>query len=240
MLTGDASDAVIDVVVLDLDDTLLDHRGSAAHALAAWLPTTLGVAPSEAVIDAWFELEERYWAAWLAGRFRLDEARRRRMAGLLAALGRPTVDDAALDELFACHIAAYEAAWAPFPDAIDTLAELTAAGMRLAVLTNGAAEMQRAKITAIGAAPFLTGVFTAEDLQLAKPDIAAFMETCRRLAADPARVVHVGDRYDLDVVAARAAGLSAVHLDRRAAGPHDEADRITSLRQLPNYLERRC
>ena len=226
---------MIDVVVLDLDDTLLDHRGSAARALEAWLPT-LGVTASAEITAAWFALEERYWAAWLAGRFRLDESRRRRMAGLLSVLGRPAVDDAALDELFARHIAAYEASWAPFPDAIETLAALAGAGLRLAVLTNGAAAMQRAKVAAIGASPYLEAVFTAEDLQLAKPDPATFQETCRRLGAAPGQVLHVGDRHDLDVVAARAAGLRAVHLDRRDAGPPDEPERITTLRDLPRIV----
>ena len=223
---------MIDLVVLDLDDTLLDHRGSAERALTTWLPT-FDITASPEIIATWFELEERYWAAWLAGRFRLAEARRRRMAGLLTVLGRPGADDAMLDALFARYVEAYEASWFAFPDAIDALAELTGAGLRAAVLTNGAAAMQRAKVAAIGAAPFLVDVLTAEDLQLAKPDPATFLETCRRLHVAPERALHVGDRYDLDVVAARAAGLRAVHLDRRNAGPHDEPQRITSLWDLP-------
>jgi putative hydrolase of the HAD superfamily len=223
---------VVDAIVLDLDDTLLDHRGSATRALASWLPG-LGLPASAELADAWFALEEKYWAAWRIGSLDLSEARRRRVAGLLATVGRAAVADDTLDALFGDYLTAYEASWFAFPDALDTLAALHAAGHRLAVLTNGAAVQQRAKLAAIGAAPFLDAVFTAEDLRLAKPDPAVFAETCRRLGREPARVLHVGDRHDLDVLPARAAGLVAVHLDRHGSGPHDELHRITSLRELP-------
>ena len=43
-------------------------------------------------------------------------------------------------------------------------------------------------------------------------------------------MLHVGDLFDLDVLAARAARLRAVHLDRHGRGPLDEPDRITTLR----------
>ena len=228
---------MIDVVVLDLDDTLLDHSGSASRALQSWLPS-LGASCTPELTAAWFDLEERYWAAWCAGRFGLDEQRRMRVAELLAILDRPETDDAALDALFAGYVAAYQAAWFAFPDALDCLATLARSGLPVAVLTNGAAAQQRAKLATIGATRYVVGVFTAEDLQLAKPDPAAYLETCRRLGVEPARALHVGDRYDLDVIAARAAGLPAVHLDRRDRGPHDEPNRITTLRELPALVDR--
>jgi putative hydrolase of the HAD superfamily len=37
---------MLDAIVLDLDDTLLDHRGSAARALSSWLPGLGLPAPS--------------------------------------------------------------------------------------------------------------------------------------------------------------------------------------------------
>jgi FMN phosphatase YigB (HAD superfamily) len=57
-----------------------------------------------------------------------------------------------------------------------------------------------------------------------------FLTACARLGLPPAAVLHVGDRYDLDVVAARAAGLPAVHLDRSGVDRRDGA--IGSLAEL--------
>jgi putative hydrolase of the HAD superfamily len=42
----------------------------------------------------------------------------------------------------------------------------------------------------------------------------------------------VGDNHELDVLAARAAGLQAVHLDRRGAHSAEETRRISSLLEL--------
>ncbi|WP_209307684.1 hypothetical protein [Geodermatophilus sp. DF01-2] len=53
----------------------------------------------------------------------------------------------------------------------------------------------------------------------------------------PAEVLHVGDLYDLGVLAARAAGLHALHLDRQDGGPHDEPCRITTLRDLGRVVQ---
>ena len=78
---------------------------------------------------------------------------------------------------------------------------------------------------------------TAEALGAAKPSPEAFAAVCASLAPAPASVLHVGDDHALDVVAARAAGLGAVHLDRTGSGPDDDA-RITSPADLDGHLDR--
>jgi putative hydrolase of the HAD superfamily len=75
-------------------------------------------------------------------------------------------------------------------------------------------------------------VFTSEALGAAKPEHRSYLEVCDRMQAQPARTVHVGDLYDLDVVAPRQAGLQAIHLDRYDAGPHAEPLRVSSLAQV--------
>jgi putative hydrolase of the HAD superfamily len=76
-------------------------------------------------------------------------------------------------------------------------------------------------------------VWTVEDLGVAKPDPDAFRTACARWGRPPESVLSVGDRHDLDVLPARAAGLSAVLLDRAGTGPADEPHRVGSLRDLP-------
>lgn len=80
-------------------------------------------------------------------------------------------------------------------------------------------------------------MFSSDAIGFAKPDPRAYHHVCSQLNRLPSAVLHVGDRHDLDVVAARAAGLGAVHLDREDHGPHDEPDRITSLNKLPRFIQ---
>ena len=94
------------------------------------------------------------------------------------------------------------------------------------------------KLRRVGLTGRVGPVYTAEELGVAKPDTAAYRAACRRFGLPPADVLHVGDRYDLDVEAARNAGLRAVHLDRGNTGPLGPAPRIASLSELPDLLAR--
>ena len=221
-------------VLLDLDGTLVDHRGAVDAALRAWLPT-LGVPATDATLALWDAVQERHMVAWRERRVTFAEQRRRRLRDFLPAVGIRYAEEA-LDTIFEGYLRQYEASWRAFPDVDEALAGVAAAGLAVAVLTNGTVAQQNAKLARSGLAGRVGPVFTVEDLGVAKPDPRAFRLACGRLGLEPARVLSVGDRHDLDVEPARAAGLRAVHLDRYDAGPHDEPDRLTTLRDLPQLF----
>ncbi|MFF5232526.1 HAD family hydrolase [Dactylosporangium sp. NPDC000521] len=222
-------------VLLDLDGTLLDHEAAVTAALRRWLPT-IGVEPDAGNRTLWATVQERHLEAWRAGRVTFQQQRRNRLRDFLAALGTPCEADERLDALFSGFLLMYERSWAAYPDARPALAAIRQAGLRTAVLTNGIEEQQNGKLARIGLRDLAGPVYTAETLGLFKPDPAVFTEACRRWGLAPETVVSVGDRHDLDVLPARAAGLRAVHLDRTGTGPSGEADRIGSLLDLPALL----
>lgn len=223
-------------VLLDLDGTLVDHDGAAAQALRAWLGT-LGVAATDEHERHWLAVQEPHFAAWREGRISFAEQRRRRLRDFLPTAGLP-VDGTDLDRTFEGYLHHYARAWRAFDDAPAALAAIGRAGLRVAVLTNGTARQQRDKLARTGLLGRTGPLFTAEELGVAKPAADAFHLACRRWGLPPSVVLHVGDRHDLDVVAARAAGLRAVHLDRRGTGPADEPHRIGSLADLAGFLDR--
>lgn len=218
-------------VLFDLDGTLVDHESAANAALAGWLPE-LGVTPDPDVAARWHEIAERHLVAWRAREITFAEQRRRRLRDFLPSIG-VEVGDADLDEVFAGYVRWYEQGWRAFDDVADALAVVAAAGVAVAVLTNGATRQQNAKLARSGLAGLVGEVWTPENLGVAKPDPDAFRFACARWGLAPETVLSVGDRHDLDVVPARAAGLRAVLVDRSGAGPADEPDRVRSLRDLP-------
>lgn len=218
-------------VLLDLDGTLVDHEGAAAAGLRAWLPT-VGLAPTDAAIARWATVQEPHLAAWRDGRISFTEQRRRRLRDYLGIAGT----DAELDEIFAGYATHYEDAWRAFDDVAGALAALAEAGLVTAVLTNGSRGQQLRKLARTGLGDRVGPVFTVDDLGVAKPHARAFREACARWGLDPGEVLSVGDDHALDVLGARAAGLSAVHLDRDGRGPAGEAQRISSLRELGAHL----
>jgi putative hydrolase of the HAD superfamily len=218
-------------VLLDLDGTLVDHESAAAAGLRGWLPE-LGLVPDDAAIARWSAVQEPHLAAWRAGRISFTEQRRRRVRDYLGTWGT----DAELDELFAGYLTHYEDAWRAFDDVPEALAALAAAGLATAVLTNGSRGQQLRKLARTGLDGRVGPVFTVDDLGVAKPHPEAFRRACSRWGYAPGEVLSVGDDHALDVLGARAAGLSAVHLDRHSRGPADEEHRMTSLRELGAYL----
>ena len=218
-------------VLLDLDGTLVDHESAAAAGLRGWLPS-LGMVPTEIEIARWAAVQEAHLAAWRDGRISFAEQRRRRLRDFLGTGGT----DAELDEIFAGYLTHYEDAWRAFDDAAEALARLAAAGLATAVLTNGSRGQQLRKLSRTGLADRAGPVFTVDDLGVAKPHAEAFQKACARWGYAPGEVLSVGDDHALDVLGARAAGLSAVHLDRHGRGPAGEAHRLTSLRELSAYL----
>jgi putative hydrolase of the HAD superfamily len=218
-------------VLLDLDGTLVDHKSAAAAGLRAWLPT-LGLVPTEAEIARWAVVQEPHLQAWRNGRISFAEQRRRRVRDFLDVRGT----DAELDELFAGYLTHYEDAWQAFDDVPEALTALAAAGLATAVLTNGSRGQQLRKLSRTGLVDRVGPVFTVDDLGVAKPHAEAFLTSCERWGYAPGEVLSVGDDHALDVLAARAAGLSAVHLDRHGRGPAGEPHRVTSLRELGAYL----
>ena len=218
-------------VLLDLDGTLVDHEGAAAAGLRAWLPA-LGLAPTDAAIARWATVQEPHLADWRDGRISFAEQRRRRVRDYLGTRGT----DAELDALFAGYLTHYENAWQAFDDVTETLDTLADAGVSTAVLTNGSRGQQLRKLIRTGLDMRVGPVFTVDDLGVAKPHAAAFRQACARWGYAPGEVLSVGDNHALDVLGARAAGLSAVHLDRHGRGPAGEAHRMSSLKELGAYL----
>jgi putative hydrolase of the HAD superfamily len=222
----------VSAVVFDLDGTLFDHVASARAGLRSWL-SGLGVEPTSELEAAWFEAEERHNAKWRTGEITWAEQRRRRLREFLPLVDVSPGSDHELDRAFTHgFLVAYEAAWVGYEDVDRALAALVERGFVLAMLTNGAEAQQRAKLARLGLSDRVGPVFTAERLGLAKPDPRAFLVVCEHLGLAPDAVLYVGDDYEIDVVAARAAGLNAVHLARPCDDRPSTEGAIPTLAQL--------
>ena len=229
------SEARVELVVFDLDGTLFDHHGAARAGVSAWL-SRLRIAADEQTLSLWFDAEERFVAAWNRGELDWQEQRRARIRHVLASLGHESGDDDAVDASFAIYLESYERAWRAFDDVVPALRAIADAGLRVAVLTNGADYQQRAKLAACGLTGRTGPLFSSDAIGAAKPDPRAYRHVCEQLDVDPSRAVNVGDRYDIDVIAARNAGLNAVHLDRDNQHSADDPTRIRTLDELSRVL----
>ena len=203
-------------VIFDLDDTLFDHTTSATKAVHSWVPE-LGGTPSDELVAQWFVIEKHRFDSFLNGEVTHQGQRRGRLRDFLPLIDHPVpAEDAELDEIFTGFLRYYQDSWSAFADARPALEVARSNGWRIGVLTNGSELQQNAKLTAIGLAELVDVVCTSETLGVSKPNPQAYRQTCRALGVEPADTVMIGDNLELDVLAARQAGLTAHHLDRAA------------------------
>jgi putative hydrolase of the HAD superfamily len=119
-----------------------------------------------------------------------------------------------------------------YEDALPALGRLAAAGLKLAVIANWDVSLPDV-LARLGLAEPFGVIVTAAAVGATKPDARPFQAALEQLGAEAGRSVHVGDDPVTDIAGARAAGMSAVLLDRSGRAP----DSIGSLAELDARLE---
>jgi HAD superfamily hydrolase (TIGR01509 family) len=217
-----------DAVLFDVDDTLCRYRRSGSELLAAAFERT-GHEPfitraeyhdryPEFVddSDSMTDLRERCFAAIAAEKGRDPEAGRR-------------VARAYADERDHGNVEPLDGV----DRALSALDDLP-----LGVVTNGAPEMQSAKLDALGVTDAFDVVVHAGYDAPAKPSPEPFHEALSALDARPDRTYHVGNSLSSDVAGARAAGVGAVWLADGTAAPDPEPDHtVEALPEVPDLFD---
>jgi putative hydrolase of the HAD superfamily len=105
-----------------------------------------------------------------------------------------------------------------FPGAEEALHALRARGHRLALVTNGGAVFQRAKIERFALARLFEAILVEGELGFGKPDPRVFQRALRALEAEPGGALMIGNDLHADIAGAQRAGIRAVWVDHARAG----------------------
>lgn len=251
-------------ILFDLDDTLLiddEARDAALVATGTAAHERYGVDPASLAQS----VRERARALWpsgpvfaycndlgitygegLWGRFQGDDpnlaalrawAPAYRLQAWSAALHDYHVDDAALARGLAdLFMQERRTRHALFPEASAVL-QLLRQSYRLALVTNGAADMQGEKIEAAGLAPTFDAIAVSGALGMGKPRPDIFAWALERLGVAATEAVMVGNDLGRDIAGARNAGLPGIWIKRGDMDPNSGAitpdATIKSLSELP-------
>jgi len=122
---------------------------------------------------------------------------------------RPQVD---LESLAADVAAKYAEEVRPAPGAAQLLARLDAQGVKLALLSNGPVDMQRAALAKVGFERFFRVVLISgdRDVGVRKPGARIFSLACAGLETVPQRTLMIGDDVAADIQGALDYGMQAV------------------------------
>lgn len=214
--------ADIQAVLFDLDGTLLDRRRSFKYFLRDQWKRFY---PFVQTVD-----REQYVEA-LIGLDRDGYAPRKELfTGLVAQFDLPAH---LAERLLIDYRAGFPSACLLFPDALQTLSSLRAAGLKLGLITNGSVQMQTSKLRCLGLASSFDTVLISDAEDLSKPDTQIFHCAVERLGVKPGQAAFVGDNPEVDVAGARAAGMLAVwRRDPKRSGTIDTDVVIEELADL--------
>jgi len=98
---------------------------------------------------------------------------------------------------------------APYPGVMEGLKGMRSAGLRLACVTNKSRAFTEPMLEATGLARFFEVVLSGDSLPAKKPDPAPLLHVAERFDLEPAQLLMVGDSAN-DTRAARAAGCPVV------------------------------
>jgi HAD superfamily hydrolase (TIGR01549 family) len=223
-------------VLIDLDDTLFDHRAAARLALqsaAACDPAFHGV--DFDVLDRRHRaiLEDLHRRV-LDGSMSVDEARTLRFRTLIEehAGESDAVDPARLDRITVEYRRTYQSKWVCLPGARELAAELKRRSALIAIVTNNIVSEQVAKLERLNLRPFVDALVVSEAVGASKPSSRIFEHALSELGVHASEAVMVGDSWTADIEGALSSGIRAVWFNPggapRPAG-HPDVEEIASL-----------
>lgn len=209
-------------VLFDLDDTILSIN---ARVEQVWRKVSedftarhIGI-QLENLIAAIAEMKEWYWSDMerhQRGRLNLARARREIIELALSRLGFANIETAG--ELAQAYGEELEKHMQPFPGAIETLKHFRGNNIMLALVTNGAAEVQRKKINRFGLEPLFDCIVIESEFGVGKPDRRVFEHALERIGVGTGESWMIGDDLARDVAGAQQLGIHSVWVDWQGKG----------------------
>ncbi|HEX9495643.1 MAG TPA: HAD family hydrolase [Candidatus Limnocylindria bacterium] len=257
----------IRAILFDLDNTLLMEDEATERALRQTSelagqrtgaePVVVHAAAREAAetlfrsaqVFAYADEVGIWWGEALWGEFAGDQGRLRAVRAFVPGFRREVwrralavagiADDALADELGAAYPTFRRALRPVDPEADAVLADL-GRDHALALVTNGAPDVQREKLAPTTLAAHFKVIVISAELGIGKPDPRIFRSALDAVDVPSGDAVVVGDSLERDIEGARRAGIRSVWIDRAGTGTGGDAriEKLSELRDAIVGLER--
>lgn len=214
-------------ILFDLDDTIVQAYARPDvvwFAVAEELGAELAPLAPSAVVHAITASAREFWSdpeRHREGRLQLFASRRLVVEGAFARLASEghKVPAAEVASRLADRFSALrEEQITLYPDAHQVVDALRAAGVLLALVTNGAAELQRAKVERFDLARRFHHIQIEGEHGFGKPEERAYRHAMTTLGVEAAETWMVGDNLEWEVVAPQKLGIHAVWYDPAGEG----------------------
>ena len=212
-------------MLIDMDDTILSAYGRpeiAWNKITSEYADDLSGVPPPQVAAAILTFARNFWStAEPAWRLRLGEARRLSVRGgfaALAAAGHAELGDDLAIRIADRFTALREEEMFVFPGAHEAIDRFKALGVRLALVTNGAADTQRAKVERFELAHRFDHIQIEGEHGFGKPEERAYRHAMAALGVTAGETWMIGDNLEWEVEAPQRLGIYAIWVDVHGEG----------------------
>lgn len=192
---------MIRAIVFDLDNTLTDFMKMKSDAINAAV---------EGMIDAGLRLPREAVRSRIDAIYQEQGLEYQRVFDQLIESELGHIDPRILASGIVAYRRARESALVLYPHVQMTLLELTKRGIRLGVVSDAPRAQVWLRLCSLSLQHVFDAVVTFEDTGERKPSPAPFRAVLRKLGAEPAESLMVGDWAERDVVGGRSLGMKTV------------------------------
>lgn len=217
-------------LLFDADDTLFDYNRAEADALR-WTFEQTGAACRPEYLTAYQSYNRQVWAEFECGKVTSLELRTRRFRLLFDKIGS-SLDPELVSPIYLRNLSRGVHLLGGALDVIQTLRQR----YRLALVTNGLADVQRPRLEGSLLKDAFEQVFISEEIGAAKPDKACFDAIFERIGQPPKeQVLIIGDSLTSDMQGGINYGINTCWYN--PAGKSTELPVIYQIKHLTELLE---
>ena len=226
---------MFEILLVDLDDTVLDFQGAEAVAIRKTLADE-GLEPTDSVCRRYSECNDLHWKMLERGEITRDQVLVGRFQMLFDEMGIK-VDAAAVAKNYTENLSR---GYAMLPGAEDALKALQKK-YRLFLASNGTAWVQRRRIAGAKIEAYFEDIFISQEIGVNKPAKEYFDRCFARISGfAPEKTMIVGDSLSSDILGGQNAGIATcwVNPKGKACNLEKAPDHvIESISELEALLE---
>lgn len=225
-----------DIILFDIDDTLLDYGQAEAHAFTSSCRDYAITLAGSDYVARYRSINQQLWHDYEQGKVTLAELREERFRRLFAE-NNPHI---AADEFSTCYLNYLGEGSFLIEGAVELCSSLQG-HCRMAVITNGIREVQLSRIGKAGLNEFFEHIIVSEETGYQKPHKGIFDYAFAKLGVtDPSKIIIIGDSLTSDMQGGMNSGIDTCWFNPHrksnttAVKPAFEIQRLSELLSIIN------
>lgn len=230
---------MIKAVMFDLDGTVIGLKKASSVVLNQFYSENkirFGNMEQHEFFNNWFKAGRNSLQEFLKGSITFEEKMTTQILEFFKNSNNPLKENEARD-IFNKFSPIYEENIMLFDDVIPCLEYLTKEKYILGIITNGHIRDQKAKLRRFNLESYFPIVIISGEIGFAKPSPEIFLKCINLLKLNPQEIMYVGDKPEMDVIAANKVGIRGIWLNRASENNLDDIESISNLNDLRNLLD---